>query len=122
MSMLAGSDPRQTPTPTIHIMQSDNQAGADPALLNLDTHPHRDRAILRAASYFLSSFPQDWSAYRLIAAIEADEDSPENEQQDQEHLVVWGFVDEYFADRPTGRQDLVDLILQLAADFITFAD
>ena len=87
----------------------------------LNTHPDRERAVRMAASFYLSNpFPNDWSADRLIAAILANEDSPENEREDQDFVTLWEPFDDYLSDKMYGKEELVEYIEDLATAFINF--
>lgn len=87
----------------------------------LETHPDRDRAVYVAASHFMSSLPNNWSADRLFAAILADEDSLEDARNDQQSIRVWDAFDRFLEDHPFGKEQLVQMIELLALDLINFA-
>ena len=89
---------------------------------SLHYHQNRDRAVRAAAGFFLSNPDnlKDWTADRLFAAILADEDSPDNEREDQDSLVLREPFKDYLADKMYGKEELVEYIEDLATAFINF--
>lgn len=101
---------KQMPEPPLIIkITEDFTAGLD--LRN----PVEAAAYLKAASHFLSGWPQDWSAERLCLAL-LDEESA-----DQPHVQCWEGVtrDLHPADDPY--LFVEELINSLAEDFLVFA-
>jgi hypothetical protein len=97
-----------TPPPAIIKMNEDFSAGLD--LRN----PTEAAAYLKAASHFLSGWPQDWSAERLCLAM-LDEESPDKNQ-----VKLWETLikDVHPMDDPW--LFVEDLISSLAEDFLSF--
>ena len=88
--------------------------------LNLN-NPLHAAAYLKAASHFLSSWPQDWDAERLCLAIIADEDEGGKQWEDHEKVNFWHGISE---DAARPMEDpfmfLESIINNLAGDFIIF--
>jgi hypothetical protein len=87
--------------------------------LNLN-NPLHAKAYLKAASHFLSSWPQDWDAERLYLAIIADEDE-DVFADDHKQINFWHGISEnavHPMDNPF--TFLEDIITNLAEDFIIF--
>lgn len=97
-----------TPPAIIKIREEDFSAGLD--LRN----PLEASAYLKAASHFLSSWPQEWSAERLCLAM-IDEESP-----DQSFVKPWEVAvrDLHPMDDPW--LFVEELINGLAEDFLIF--
>ena len=98
------------PPPAIIKIKDDFSAGLD---LKNPLHAH---AYLTAASHFLSSWPQDWSAERLCLAL-VDEESP-----DQSKVSLWVILEQEAAnsnDDPYLYTD--EMICAVAEDFVDFA-
>ena len=94
--------------PAIIKVNTDFSAGLD--LRN----PLESAAYLKAASHFLSRWPQDWSAERLCLAM-VDEESP-----DRDLVKPWEVIikDVHPMDDPMFFTE--DLIDGLAKDFLIF--
>ena len=88
--------------------------------LNLN-NPLHAAAYLKAASHFLSSWPQEWDAERLCLAIIADEDEGGKRWEDHEKVNFWHGISE---DAAHSMEDpfmfLESIINNLAEDFIIF--
>jgi hypothetical protein len=86
--------------------------------------PLHARAYLKAASHYLSSWPQDWSAERLSLAIMADEDEPESQAlKDRKEVKVWEALDRVWENLETTEDAglyVETMIANLAEDFILF--
>jgi len=84
------------------------------------SNPLHAAAYLRAASHFLSSWPQDWDAERLCLAIIADEDEGGARWEDHKKVNFWSPIikDVHPMDDPINFVE--DLITNLAEDFILF--
>jgi hypothetical protein len=104
------------PTPPAIIkIKEDFSRGLD---LNKPLHA---AAYLKAASHFLSSWPQDWDAQRLRLAIIADEDEEDNHWEDHQKVNFWHGISEnavHPMDNPF--TFLEDIITNLAEDFLIF--
>jgi len=82
----------------------------------LDTsNPIHAKAILRAASHFLSSWDQSWDAEKLALVI-IEENHPE-----QNKVVIWEPI-----QRAAGNEDpywyVQELIFDLAESFVDFLE
>lgn len=92
--------------------------------IHIDTNnPIHAQAYLLAAGHFLSRWPQDWSAERLALALLADEESPDNQQEDQKRIEVWGAIANFELhpmDDANPFAYIEDLINNLAEDIINF--
>ncbi len=83
---------------------------------HLDTsNPIHAKAILRAASHFLSSWDQSWDAEKL-ALVLVEEEHPE-----RENVLVWQAV-EMIAGNEDPFEYSYDLIRDLAESFIDFLE
>ncbi len=83
--------------------------------------PLHARAYLKAASHYLSSWPQDWSAERLSLAIMADEDEPESQAlKDRKEVKVWGALEDSIDPMEDAGLYVETVIADLAEDFILF--
>jgi hypothetical protein len=102
-----------------------NQLPQPPALIKIksdfsqgiDTrNPIHAAAYLRAASHFLSGWPQEWDAETLTLAL-VDEESP-----NQKEVKLWNAVELNISrdDDPYLESD--SLISDLAESFITFLE
>lgn len=85
-------------------------------------NPIHAAAYLKAASHFLSSWPQEWEAGKLCLALIADEED-ESAFADRQKIVPW----DVFARSPAHPMDeddpwhfVEDLINGLAEDFLIF--
>lgn len=87
--------------------------------MNLN-EPRAARAYKLAAGYFLSSWPQNWSAKRLAEAITADADSPEAVQEDQRRLALWDPLERYTDHAGKDVDYITDLIESLTFDILNF--
>lgn len=78
--------------------------------------PIHASAYLRAASHFLSYWPQDWSAERLCLAL-VDEESP-----DQKKVYLWGVLEREAANDDVDPHLYTDeFICDVAEDLLKFA-
>jgi hypothetical protein len=82
----------------------------------LDTNnPIHAKAILRAASHFLSSWDQSWDAEKLSLVI-IEENHPE-----QDKVLIWDAI-----QRAAGNEDpywyVQELIFDLAESFVDFLE
>jgi hypothetical protein len=68
-----------------------------------------NRAVNLAASHFLSRVPEGATAEDIFAAL-AEDELPEG-------YLIW----ERFRDDPDDKDELIDLIRNLAEDFVSFA-
>jgi hypothetical protein len=68
-----------------------------------------NRAVNLAASHFLSRVPEGATAEEIFAAL-AEDELPEG-------YLIWG----RFRDDPDDKDEVADLIRNLAEDFIAFA-
>ena len=83
--------------------------------------PLHARAYLKAASHYLSSWPQDWSAERLSLAIMADEDEPESQAlKDRQEVKVWEVLENSINPMEDAGLYVETMIADLAEDFILF--
>jgi len=83
--------------------------------------PLHARAYLKAASYYLSSWPQDWDAERLCLAMMADEDEPESQGlKDREQVKVWKALEESAHPMEDPWLYVETMISDLAEGFILF--
>jgi hypothetical protein len=83
--------------------------------------PLHARAYLKAASHYLSSWPQDWSAERLSLAIMADEDEPESQAlKDRKEVKVWEALENSIHPTEDAGLYVETMIADLAEDFILF--
>ena len=83
--------------------------------------PLHARAYLKAASHYLSSWPQDWSAERLSLAIMADEDEPESQAlKDRQEVKVWEVLENSIDPMEDAGLYVETMIADLAEDFILF--
>ena len=83
--------------------------------------PLHARAYLKAASHYLSSWPQDWSAERLSLAIMADEDEPESQAlKDRKEVKVWEVLENSIDPMEDAGLYVETMIADLAEDFILF--
>jgi hypothetical protein len=96
------------PPPAIIKMNTDFSAGLD--LRN----PIESAAYLKAASHFLSSWPQDWSAERLCLAM-IDEESP-----DKDLVKPWEALTKDLHPMDDPLFFVEELINGLAEDFLIF--
>jgi hypothetical protein len=91
--------------------------------LDLD-NPIHAKAFLLAASHFLSSWPQEWTAQELETYLFADEDSPEDHLENQHKIRVWSPIENWCADEGdltgSGKVALHSIIENLAEDIINF--
>ena len=95
--------------PAIIEMNTDFSAGLDLR------KPIEAAAYLKAASHFLSSWPQDWSAERLCLAL-VDEESP-----DQKEIKLWATLRQEAADDDADPHLYTEeFINSLAEDFLIF--
>lgn len=83
---------------------------------HLDTsNPIHAKAILRAASHFLSSWDQNWDAEKL-ALVLVEEEHPEREK-----VLIWDAI-----QRAAGNEDpywyVQELIFDLAESFVDFLE
>jgi hypothetical protein len=83
---------------------------------HLDTsNPIHAKAILRAASHFLSSWDQSWDAEKLALVI-IEENHPE-----QDKVLIWEPI-----QRAAGNEDpywyVQELIFDLAESFVDFLE
>lgn len=83
---------------------------------HLDTRlPVHAKAILRAASHFLSSWDQSWDAEKL-ALVLVEEEHPEREK-----VLIWEPI-----ERAAGNEDpywyVQELIFDLAESFVDFLE
>ena len=85
-------------------------------------NPLHAKAYLKAASHFLSSWPQDWSAEKLFLALIADEEDT-CWLADRQKIVPWEAISKYEL-HPMDDSDpwnfVEDLINGLAEDFLIF--
>jgi hypothetical protein len=99
------------PPPAIIKIKEDFSAGLD--LRN----PLHASAYLKAASHFLSSWPQHWGAERLCLAL-VDEESP-----DQKKVSLWAILVREAANDDSDPYLYTDeFICSLAEDFMNFAE
>ena len=83
--------------------------------------PLHARAYLKAASHYLSSWPQDWSAERLSIAIMADEDEIESQAlKDRKEVKVWEALENSIDPMEDAGLYVETMIADLAEDFILF--
>lgn len=87
--------------------------------LNLDLRQPRDAAAyLKAASHYLSCWPQEWSAERLCLALLTDgEDLGKEAFEDRQQIKPWEAV--FFGQDPFFYVE--ELIMSLAEDFVEFS-
>jgi hypothetical protein len=99
------------------LLQEDYEYG------NLDLRQPRDAAAyLKAASHYLSSWPQDWSAERLCLALLCDEEEYNKESfEDRQQIKPW----EVLLSNVSVLEDpflyVEELIMGLAEDFVQFS-
>jgi len=99
------------PPPAIIKIKEDFSAGID---LRKPLHA---AAYLKAASHYLSFWPQDWSAEQLCLAL-VDEESP-----DQKKVSLWVILEREAADDDADPYLYTDeFICSLAEDFVNFAE
>lgn len=94
--------------PVIIKLKEDFSAGLDLR------EPVQAAAYLKAASHFLSSRPQDWSAERLCLAM-IDEESP-----DQKDVKPWECITKDLHPMDDPWFFVEELINSLAEDFLVF--
>ena len=101
------------PPPAIIKIKEDFSRGLDLG------NPLHAKAYLKAASHFLSSWPQDWTAERLCLALIADEEDVEA-MGDRGQINLWSSIikDVHPMDNPFSFVE--DLICGLADDFLLF--
>ena len=106
-----------TNPPAIIKLDADFSAGLD-----VSRNPYHAKAYLKAASHFLSCWPQDWSAERLCLALIADEDDDIGNSclKDREKVKLWEPVSKSAHPMECPFQFVEELINGLAEDFITF--
>jgi hypothetical protein len=83
---------------------------------HLDTsNPIHAKAILRAASHFLSSWDQSWDAEKLALVLVTEE------HEEQNKVVIWEAI-----SRAAGNEDpywhVQELIFDLAESFVDFLE
>ena len=84
------------------------------------SNPLHAKAYLKAASHFLSSWPQDWDAERLCLAIIADEDEGGAQWEDHQKVNFWSCVSESIHPMDNPFTFVEDIITNLAEDFLIF--
>ena len=94
--------------PAVIKVNTDFSAGLD--LRN----PIEAAAYLKAASHFLSGWPQDWSAERLCLAM-VDEESP-----DKSKVLLWETITKDVHSMDDPYLYVEELINGLAEDFLMF--
>lgn len=94
--------------PAIIKLKEDFSAGLDLR------DPVQAAAYLKAASHFLSGWPQDWSAERLCLAM-LDEESP-----DQKEVKHWESIVKNLHPMDDPWLFTEELISSLAEDFLAF--
>jgi len=103
------------PPPALIKIKEDFSHGLD---LN---NPLHAAAYLKAASHFLSSWPQDWDAERLCLAIIADPDEGGQQWQDHKKVNFWHGISENAVHPMEDPFMFIDsIITNLAEDFIIF--
>lgn len=82
----------------------------------LDTrNPLHSKAYLKAASFYLSGWPQEWNAETLAMAL-VDEDC-----ENQKRIILWNPIKAMAADNDTDAYLYSDqMICDLAEDFVSF--
>jgi len=96
------------PPPAIIKVNTDFSAGLD--LRN----PIESAAYLKAASHFLSSWPQHWNAERLCLALIDEESTDRNE------IRLWGALIKDIRPMDDPHLDVEEFINGLAEDFLRF--
>jgi len=100
-----------------------NQLPQPPDLIKVNTdfsagldlrNPIEAAAYLKAASHFLSSWPQDWSAEQLCLAM-IDEESP-----DRSKVLLWETIVKDFHPMDDAFLSVEQFIDGLAQDFVMF--
>ena len=100
------------PPPAVIKVSYDYDQGLD--LRN----PLHAAAYLKAASHFLSSWPQEWEAEKLCLALIADEED-ESAFADRQKIVPWEAISKH-EPHPMDDTFVEDLINGLAEDFLIF--
>jgi hypothetical protein len=96
--------------PALIKIKSDLSQGID------TRNPIHAAAYLRAASHFLSAWPQEWDAETLALAL-VDEDSP-----NQKSVILWGAIYAVTSSHDDPYLEADSLISDLAESFITFLE
>lgn len=84
------------------------------------SNPLHAKAYLKAASHFLSSWPQDWDAERLCLAIIADEDEGGAQWEDHQKVNFWSGIENSVHPMDNPFTFVEDIITNLAEDFLIF--
>jgi hypothetical protein len=102
-----------------------NQLPQPPALIKIKSdfsqgidsrNPIHAAAYLRAASHFLSGWPQEWDAETLTLAL-VDDESP-----NQKQVKLWQAVEKHTSLRDDPYLESDSLISDLAESFILFME
>ena len=84
-------------------------------------NPIHAKAYLKAASHFLSSWPQEWSAETLCLALLAEDEEDEENLANQKKIFPWEAIEKSNAFQTEGGHFFLEQIINnLAEDFIDF--
>lgn len=102
--------------PQVIFLKDDHEYGI------LDLRQPRDAAAyLKAASHYLSSWPQEWSAERLCLALLSEEDHDEQAFEDRQEVKPWEILLHGFPISEDPFLYVEELIMNLADDFVEFS-
>jgi len=83
-------------------------------------NPIHAEAYLKAASHFLSSWPQEWSAETLCLALLAEDEDDEN-FANQKEIFPWDAIEKSSSFQTEGGNLFLEQIINsLAEDFVKF--
>lgn len=83
--------------------------------------PIHAKAYLKAASHFLSNWPQEWSAETLCLALLAEDEEDEENLANQKKIFPWEAIEKSNAFQTEGGHFFLEQIISyLAEDFIDF--
>jgi hypothetical protein len=111
-------------------MKTDNQLPEPPAIIKVTEdfiadlnlcNPLHAKAYLKAASHFLSDWPQEWDAHTLCLALLAEEEDDEENLANQKKIHPWDAIQKSSCfETQGGFGFLEEIINNLARDFIDF--
>jgi len=85
-------------------------------------NPRHAEAYLKAASHFLSGWPQEWDAETLCLALLAEEEDDEENLANQKKVFPWEAIQNSSCFETEGEyRFLEEIICNLAEDFIDFS-
>jgi hypothetical protein len=94
------------------------------SFFELDTsNPIHTKAYLKAASFYLSGWPQEWSAEELAMALLSAEDPNADYYESQFQIRLWEPIKKIAAGEDSDPYLLTDrMISDLAEEFVNFLD